>query len=467
MQPAAQSEREAGTSVLIFSRSHETSICSAASFIYDRNYHKKRGETIMNEQNQLAQQAKVAQFRFALIAPVVQGLFPDASKAAYFKRVSENPLTLPDGTVYKYGYKTLEKWEYLYRIGGFDALMPKSRCDKGLTRALPDTCIEEIFRLKEAFPRLNATQIHARLVSESFIPATVNVCAVQRFIRNNDLKSARNPNMKDRKAFEEDSFGKMWQADTCYFPYITEDGKSRRVYCLMIIDEHSRLLTGGELFYNDNAANFQKVLKHAVCTYGIPSKLYVDWGGPYSNEQLSLICGSLGIALIHTPVRDGASKAKVERHFRSMKERWLYGLELEAITSLEQFNQLLAEYMRTYNTTYHTGISQTPFERFTGTKSQIRIPKSREWLDECFLNRITRKVKKDATVSIDNECYDVPMQFIGVKVEIRFNPSDAGSAFILHDGGHFPLRPTDKQANCRTKRQNGISLDYAKIGGGR
>ena len=92
--------------------------------------------------------------------------------------------------------------------------------------------------------------------------------------------------MKDRKAFEEDAFGKMWQADTCYLPYITEDGKRRRVYCIMIIDDHSRLLVGGGLFYNDNAYNFQKVFKQAVAAYGIPMKLYVDNGCSYSNETL-------------------------------------------------------------------------------------------------------------------------------------------------------------------------------------
>lgn len=42
--------------------------------------------------------AEVAQFRFTLIAPVIQGLFPDASATAYYKRVSAAPLTLPDGT---------------------------------------------------------------------------------------------------------------------------------------------------------------------------------------------------------------------------------------------------------------------------------------------------------------------------------------------------------------------------------
>ena len=66
------------------------------------------------------------------------------------------------------------------------------------------------------------------LVGEGFIPATVGVCAVQRYIKHNDLKSARNPNLKDRKAFEEDAFGKLWQADTCYLPHITENGRRRR-----------------------------------------------------------------------------------------------------------------------------------------------------------------------------------------------------------------------------------------------
>ena len=419
----------------------------------------------MNEQNNLSDAALVAQFRFALIAPVIQDLFPDATKTAYYKRVTENPLKLPDGTTKEYDYKTVEKWVSQYRLGGIDALMPRERSDKGTSRALPDTAIEEIYRLKEAFPRLNATQIHQKLIADSFIPATVSVDAVQRFIKHNDLKSARNPNVRDRKAFEEDMFGKMWQADTCYLPHITEDGQCRRVYCVMIIDDHSRLLVGGELFYNDNAANFQKVLKDAIATYGIPDKLYVDNGGPYCNEQLSLICGSVGTVLLHTRVRDGASKAKVERHFRTLKERWLYTLDVASISSLAEFNSLLKDYMRSYNTTFHTGIDCTPFSRYQDTKSHSRTPQSREWLEECFLNRITRKVNKDSTVSINKMSFDVPMQFISMKVDIRYQPSDMDTAFILYDGKHYPLLRTDKNANCHTKRNNVPAIDYSKLGG--
>ena len=409
--------------------------------------------------------AEVAQFRFALIAPVIQGLYPDASATAYYKRVTAYPMTLPDGSTVTYSYKTLEKWKSQYTIGGLDALMPNTRSDKGISRALNEDAIAEIYRIKEEHPRMNATQIYEHLVREAFIPSTVSVDSVQRFIRHNDLKSARDPNLRDRRAYEEDKFGKIWQADTCYLPYITEDGRSRRVYCIMIIDDHSRLLVGGELFYSDNSCNFQKVLKDAVATYGIPDKLYVDNGCSYSNEQLSMICVALGILLLHTKIRDGASKGKVERHFRTLKERWLYTLDIASITSLSQFNGMLKDYMRDYNTTFHRGIGSTPLERYQASKDHPRTPQSRQWLDDCFYNRITRKVRKDSTITIDHVCYDVPMQFISAKVDVRFLPDDMTSAYILFDDKKFPIRQTNRNDNCHTKRNNLPAIDYSRAGG--
>jgi len=416
----------------------------------------------MTENSQpLTESTAIAQFRFALIAPVVQDLYPDKSKTAYYKRITENELTLPNGSKVRLKHKTLEKWYSMYQKGGFEALLPKERADKGSTRVISDEAMEEIFRLKKDYPRLNATQIHNHLVTGSFIPATVSVSATQRFIKSHDLKYASNLEIRDRKAFEEDAFGRMWQADTCYLPHITENGQTRRVYCIMIIDDHSRMLVGGGLFYNDNAHNFQKVFKQAVATYGIPSKLFVDNGCSYANEQLSLICGSIGTVLIHARVRDGAAKAKIERHWRSLKETWLYALDLNAIHSLDEFNAKLVDYIRSYNIKYHTGINCAPFERFEATKNEVKMPKSAEWLDECFQNRVIRKVRKDATISIDKICYDVPMQFIDSKVEVRYLPDDMTGAYILYDKEHYPIRKTDRNENCRTKRNN-PSIDYSQ-----
>lgn len=405
---------------------------------------------------------ETAHFRFALIAPVIQGLFPDGSAAAYYRRLTDNPVIRPDGTAFRYNPKTLEKWTQLYKNGGMDALMPGERSDKGTTRVLNDTAIEEIYRLKEKYPKLNATQIYHLLIRDAYIPATVSVAAVQRFIKKHDLKSARNLNIKDRKAFEEAEFGCLWQADTCHLPYIKENSRSRRTYLIMIIDDHSRLIVGGQLFYNDNAYNFQKVLKQAVMTYGIPDKLYTDNGAAYVNEQLTLICGSIGTLQLKTPVRDGASKGKVERNFRTLKNRWLHGLDTAQVRSLAEFNELLADYIHRHNTTKHSAIKETPLERFLRTRGHIRLPKSKDWLDECFHNRITRKVNNDSCISIDGTYYDAPPQFIGMKVEIRYLPDAMEDAYLLYEGIHYPIMRTDKAANSKLKRSNLPKIDYSK-----
>ncbi len=419
----------------------------------------------MASEKRAASPTQIAQFRFALIAPVIQGLFPDASRTAYYRRVTEKPLRFPDGTERALSYKTLEKWVSDYQRFGFDALIPRIRSDKGQSRALSDTAVEEICRLKQQFPRLNATQIHASLIQNGFIASRVSVCAVQRFIKRHGLNSALNPAMKDRKAFEEDAFGKLWQTDTCYFPHIVIEGKARRVYAICIIDDHSRLIVGGGLFLNDSAANFQTVFQSATASYGIPAKLYTDNGAPYANEQLALICGQLGTVLLHAKVRDGASKGKIERFWRTVKERWLYGLDLEHISSLKAFDFLFREFLHVYNNTLHSSIGCTPFERYKNSRECIRMPKSTEWLEECFLNRITRKVRRDSTVSIDHVSYDVPMQFIGQTVEIRYRPGNMDSAFILCRKEYFPIRISNKNENCHTKRQNPPPIDYTAAGG--
>jgi len=223
-----------------------------ASFIIGI-YSKKEGFTMEEKKNKkipaddMDAAIKTAQFRFALIAPLLQGLVPDESDTAYFMRITKEPLTLPNGRSVRYSWKTPQKWHCLYKKGGFDALLPKTRSDKGIPRSLPDTAIEEICRLKEKYPRLNATQIHIRLVQDAFIPASVSVDAVQRFIRNSGLKTSRELNHRDRKAFEEYSFGRLWQADTCHFCYINDetDKKAHKVYLVIIIDDHSRMIVGG------------------------------------------------------------------------------------------------------------------------------------------------------------------------------------------------------------------------------
>lgn len=409
---------------------------------------------------------EMAYFRFSLIAPVIQDTFTDATKAAYYRRVTGNAFSLPNGKTIVYKQKTLEKWEACYRKKGMDGLMPHERSDSGKTRALDENAIAEIHELKEKFPRINATLIYTKLIEDGAIKQQqVSLSSIQRFIKQNNLKSAVNLNQKDRKAFEEEYPCGMFQADTSYTSYIKENGKSRRTYLIQLVDDHSRMIVGSRFFYEENAYNFQQVLKEAISRFGLCKKLYLDNGSTYANSQLTLICGSLGIVKLHTPVRDGASKAKIERSFKTMKESWLYGFDPSTVSSLEELNNLLADKVRKRNTSVNRMIGETPIERYQKGIAHVKVPESKEWLDECFMNRIIRKVNLDSTISIDKIYYDVPMQFIRLTVEVRYLPDRMQDAYIFFEGKKYLIRKTNRVENGVTKRNNQHSIDYSKMGG--
>ena len=408
---------------------------------------------------------QIASIRLALIAPAVNNTFTEGSKSAYYRRISSEPVKLPNGTTVLYTPGTLSNWESSYNRFGFDSLLPKTRSDIGQTRKLSDVTIEQIHILKNTFPRINATLIYHKLIEDDFInEKDVSISTIQRFIKNNDLKSARNINVKDRKAFEEEFATGMYQGDTCYGPYITENRQHRRTYLVMLIDDKSRLIVGGRFFYNDNSYNFQKVLKEAVARYGIPNKLYLDNGSPYKNEQLSLICGSLGIVELHTMVRDGASKGKVERNFRTLKSRWLSALDIDSISSLSELNDELFTYINKHNVTIHSATNQRPIDRYKSDLARVKVVSNSEWLDNCFMNRVERRVNNDATVSIDKTPYDVPMEFIRQKVEVRYLPDDMDNAYIYYENLKYNIRKTNKVENGKTKRKNLLYIDYSKDG---
>jgi putative transposase len=109
-------------------------------------------------------------------------------------------------------------------------------------------------------------------------------------------------------------------------------------------------------------------------------------------------------------------------------------------------------------------IKESPIDRFLSSREYIRKPKSEQWLDECFHNRVTRKVNRDSCIIIDGVYYDAPQQFIGMKVEIRYIPDHMDDAYILYEGIHYRIIATDKVANCRAKRNNLPVIDYSMKG---
>ena len=139
------------------------------------------------------------------------------------------------------------------------------------------------------------------------------------------------------------------------------------------------------------------------------------------------------------------------------------GFDPSEVSSLEELNSKLQNYVNMRNNAVNRNIGCTPMERYRRGFNEIRFPESREWLDECFMNRVVRKVYNDSTISIDNISYDVPMHFIGDKVEIRFLPDRMEEAYIFYESmgetsNRYPIRKTNRVENSRTKRATCFNL---------
>ena len=111
----------------------------------------------------------------------------------------------------------------------------------------------------------------------------------------------------------------------------------------------------------------------------------------------------------------------------------------------------------------HSATGMTPHDRYMEDITHIKMPADKEWLDNCFMNRVRRLVRNDATVTIDKVFYDVPMEFIRSRVEIRYLPDAMEKAYIWYENKKYPIHKTNKVENGRTKRNNGYELKY---GGG-
>lgn len=177
-----------------------------------------------------------------------------------------------------------------------------------------------------------------------------------------------------------------------------------------------------------------------------------------------MICVSLGILLLHTKVRDGANKGKVERHFRTMKERWLYTLDIDSITSLAQFNGMLRDYMHS---------TPQPFTEeliprlliVTKTRNSIRADRFPEnGLMTVFTTGLPVKSEKILPLPSTTYVWMFPCSLYLPKWTSVIFRTTWRLLFILFEEEKFPLRLTNRNENCHTKRNN-LTIDYAKAGG--
>lgn len=400
-------------------------------------------------------QQEIALMRYGAIAPLIAGLDENyPSKTAFYTEISNKGLVGPDGRVHHYAPATIEKWYLDYQNHGFDALVPKSRADAGMSRKLDDELQERIRYFKTNYPRMSAAAIYRQLKADgSIINGQVSESTICRFVNQLQNELRQTPN-RDMRRYERPHINEVWCGDSSVGPRLTDkDGKKHRIYIIALIDDASRFITGIDVFYNDNFVNLMSVMKSAVSKYGRPKVLNFDNGKSYKNRQMELLAARIGTTLSYCHPYTPTGKAKIERWFRTLKDQWMAGLDMQDFHSLDELRGSLHSYVQRYNQTPHSSLrGMSPQDRFFSEPEQIRRL-SADDIDKDFLLEIERRVSADCVIVIDQIEYEVDYRFARQRIRLRYSP-DMKDIFVVEtDGTLTPIRLLNKTENALVKRE--------------
>ncbi len=409
----------------------------------------------MTKDNDLREQ--VALFRYGIIADFVH-LAP-GTKGLYnlIKKKAGQHYSIPGSKRTQVAEETIRSWLKKYRKGGFDALLPKTRADKGKARRLPLEVADVLLEIKEKEPDLTVPLVIKKAKERGTVPDNIRLpeSTVYKLLARNGLTSKKSP-AKDHRRFAYQYAGDLFMCDVMHGPAVkNKAGRKRKTYLIAFIDDATRVIPYAAFAHSENTAAFMEVFKQAVLRRGTPLRLFVDNGSAFRSRHLSLVCAKLGITLIHARPYHAESKGKIERWFRTVRMQFLPLLSEKELQSLERINQYLWTYIETeYHRAPHRMLGATPLDCWAQCGQRVKYLEPEVDLDDLFLFEAKRKVQKDRTISLNGMVYEIDAALVGETVTLRYNPADQGALIEVCHHGRFmqQAKLVDTYANCFVKR---------------
>jgi transposase InsO family protein len=401
----------------------------------------------------------IALERHALIAQIQDRLHQEIPLAVALEQVASCPVTRPDGTQRLYARRTIEDWYYAYQQGGFAALIPKTRSDKGQPRILTPEQSRRVLEQAQAHLPVPIKVLYRRWRQQD--PQLPSLPSIYRLLREHELdakarrQQCRQPLAGPTKCFEAPAVNDLWMVDFSPGPFLHPplSGPAFATHLCLIIDDHSRLIPFAAYYLHADTQSFHHTLKEAIHRRGLPLKLYTDQGGPFTNDHTRIVCARLGIRLLHAKPFHSWSKGKAERMFFTIQRDFEASLRLpgEALFTLADLNAKFSTWLQTlYHQRIHSSTQMTPADRYQRGAHLVRALDPHLDLDQLFYAELTRTVRRDGTVRLDNRLYEVDLALRTLSVTLRFDPFKLDRIEVYHRGTSFGLaKPVNPQLNSQ------------------
>ena len=366
-----------------------------------------------------------ALWRFSVLGPLVSSRLEHGDREAYLQEAANRRHVNPDGNAVQLSKRTIEAWYYAWKKQGLKGLESEPRSDRGRSH-IPELLQDRLLLLKRENPRRSIRRLVRILeLAGEARKGQLTRSSVQRFLRTHGLSGRRgDAEPAERRSFRHRDPGELWMGDVLHGPRVISDGKLRKSYLIAFIDSATRFVPAAEVRLSESAADHEYALEQAILKHGPPRALYLDNGAAQRSESLRLILAELSIRLIHTEAFDPQAKGAIERWNRTFREEVEDELPDEPLPLEELRSRVWSWLSVEYNARVHGSTGRIPREDWLRDTSLLRsLPPSID-LDEVFLHREKRVVRRDGTVRFRGEFLEVRSSLVGQRVELRFDPFD-------------------------------------------
>jgi len=376
---------------------------------------------------------KIEIYKFGIISPVLHGSAEHQNE--YFEKLANMGVAIPPGSEKVYYLKptTFKSWLRKYRQNGLKGLVEKGRSDKDKLRKINPDLPGFIQKIRDEWHLKSIKSLWRKLIECGHLKeGDLSYECFRRYLKKNPLLFAKEP--IPRKKFEKAQINELWMVDFKHGRSISHGKGHRQVHLCAIIDDATRMVVGYEWDFHEGTALFSRALFKAVSVFGIPKILYADNGKVFISHYAMEVCARLGTSLVNTAPYSPESKGKIERFNRTVQQLFYPMVKDFRVLKLEELNRLFDHFINDcYHQWEHGGLGESPLAKFHRLLTQTNIERmTDEKLKSVFQCSLSRRVRNDATVRIDNLYYEVDVKYIGQKIEIRF-PLDRPNDFYIYD----------------------------------
>ncbi len=248
-----------------------------------------------------------------------------------------------------------------------------------------------------------------------------------------------------------DCFGQMVQMDGSHHDWL--EGRGPELVLMGYIDDATNRVFGRFYDYEGTLPAMDS-FKRYVRRYGLPQSVYLDKHSTYKStkkltieeelaglapmSQFERALDELGVEVIHA--HSPQAKGRIERLFGVLQDRLIKEMRLRGVTTKEEANEFLKEYLPKYNRKFKVCPANN-------TDVHVRLPRYFN-LDTYLCVKTQRTVRNDQTIAHNGNLYQIEEAVVSKKVTVEERLD--GSLHIISAGAALKYREITE----RPKKKN-------------